>query len=81
MNQMMTHPIHGTKFANSQKEIESDLLHGWVKYEAPVVTDSNTDDIVAKEVAVEVAVVVEDEPVIDEPVVDSFLKSLDKKKK
>lgn len=80
MNQMMTHPIHGTKFANSQKEIEFDLLHGWIKYEVPVVIDNNTD-VVTEETKIEVNLVAKDEPTIDEPIVDSFLKSLDKKKK
>lgn len=80
MNQMMTHPIHGTKFAHSQKEIEFDLLHGWIKYEVPVVIDNNTD-VVTEETKIEVNLVAKDEPTIDETIVDSFLKSLDKKKK
>ena len=38
-------------------------------------------DVVTEETKIEVNLVAKDEPTIDEPIVDSFLKSLDKKKK
>jgi hypothetical protein len=38
-NILLTHPVHGSKFALSNAEIEHDEKHGWVRY---------TDDTLVK---------------------------------
>ena len=39
MNVLLTHPVHGAKYALSDAEIEHDAKHGWVRYTEPTPTE------------------------------------------
>ena len=56
MNVYLKHPIHGSKIAINQSELQSDEINGWVRY--------NPEEAVAEEAAaVEVAPAEETAPV------------------
>jgi len=46
MHVMLSHPVHGIKFAMSEAEIEHDAKHGWTRY-----TDSTPAQVAPEDAA------------------------------